>query len=468
MLRTQLIVERRRRARCNEFGGQPRDAAGRELPVALPGSDHVLGVAQAFHDLVRITLRRHRVVAAGQDQRRHAALERCAEIRVDRTARPFLADSSHAAHECSAQVRLRQLLFRYVLLLPARRILAADDGEVHALGDLLCDVAFDAQILRGQRLRIAQRLRFVDHQRQRRHRFIGVTEQSNRGTEARCVERRARERAGERMRNRQLHRVLAQLLLQRCELRGDVGKFARACLIASATLQGAVDRTLRFDRDVGSECDFRRHGTIENRRAHPIRIATHVVLRDSRAVRDAVEIQRAIAERGAHVVEIADGDAGRVVARIARQRRQALLHRCLQLLRIEHDEFGIVRQLAVQPVRAPGAPLIDQHQVAVAPDARERRRDAQVEIAGGLSGSAAQDEQRIGRGLQPQRRDRRRRAIAILCYGGRRDFPARGTGRSGPRRCLRPARSPGGSRRAARARRRMQHRLRCKISMPLT
>ena len=35
-------------------------------------------------------------------------------------------------------------------------------------------------------------------------------------------------------------------------------------------------------------------------------------------------------------------------------------------------------------------------QVAIAPDACERRRDAQVEIAGGLSGTAAQDEQRIG------------------------------------------------------------------------
>ena len=112
-----------------------------------------------------------------------------------------------------------------------------------------------------------------------------------------------------------------------------------------------------------------------------------------------------IAERGAHVVEIAHGDARRVVARIARQRGQTLAHRCVQLLRIEHDELGVVRQRAVQPVGAPRAALIDQHQVAVAPDACERRRDAQIEIAGRLSGTAAQDEQRIGGGLQAQRRD---------------------------------------------------------------
>jgi hypothetical protein len=51
--------------------------------------------------------------------------------------------------------------------------------------------------------------------------------------------------------------------------------------------------------------------------------------------------------------------------------------------------------------------LIDQHQVAVAPDPRERRRDAQVEIAGGLSRPAAQDEQRIRRRLEAQSRDHR-------------------------------------------------------------
>jgi hypothetical protein len=73
--------------------------------------------------------------------------------------------------------------------------------------------------------------------------------------------------------------------------------------------------------------------------------------------------------------------------------------------RIQYDELRIVGQLAIQPVRAPRAPLIDQHQVPVAPDARERRRDAQIEIAGRLSRTAAQDEQRIGRRLQPQRRN---------------------------------------------------------------
>jgi hypothetical protein len=148
------------------------------------------------------------------------------------------------------------------------------------------------------------------------------------------------------------------------------------------------------------------------------------VLRDPRAVRDAVEIHLRVAEGSAHIVQIAHGDARRVIARVAGQRRAALAQQRLQLLRIEHGEFGIVRQRAIEPIRAASAALIDQHEVAVAPDARERRGGAQIEIAGGLSGTAAQNEERIRCWLQAQRRDDGDMQRDFFALGARRHFPA--------------------------------------------
>ena len=195
MLRTQPVVELRRRARCNEFRGQPRDAAGRELPVALPGERRgACALRRAFHDLVRVAL------PASPDRccRTGSTSARCSAAAAPKSGSTgprghFSQTARMPRMNAVPRYVLRQRLFRHVLLRPARRVFAADDGEVHALGDLLFDVALDAQILRGQRLRIAQRLRFVDQQRQRRDGFIGVAEQSNRGAEARIVERRARE-----------------------------------------------------------------------------------------------------------------------------------------------------------------------------------------------------------------------------------------------------------------------------------
>ena len=67
----------------------------------------------------------------------------------------------------------------------------------------------------------------------------------------------------------------------------------RAIGIARTALQRAVDRALRFDRDVGPERNLGRHRAVEDRRAHALRITAHVVLRDARPIGNAVEIQLA-------------------------------------------------------------------------------------------------------------------------------------------------------------------------------
>ena len=78
-----------------------------------------------------------------------------AEIIIDRAARPDIAYGLHAFHEGSAQVRRIQGLRRHVFIVPARRIFAAGHREVHAVGDLRVQTSLDHQVLRRQRLEIA-------------------------------------------------------------------------------------------------------------------------------------------------------------------------------------------------------------------------------------------------------------------------------------------------------------------------
>ena len=57
----------------------------------------------------------------------------------------------------------------------------------------------------------------------------------------------------------------------------------------------------------------RRQHPVEDHRAHLPREAPDVVLRDARAVGDAVEVDARIAERAAHLLEVLHRDAGGVV-----------------------------------------------------------------------------------------------------------------------------------------------------------
>ena len=172
-----------------------------------------------------------------------------------------------------------------------------------------------------------------------------------------------------------------------------------------AALEYAIECALRFDRDLRHQRDRRRHDRVQHDRARALGITPGVVLRDARAVGTADQVDPLVAEGGAHGLEVADRDAGRVELRAAAQPRQAVARDPAQL---DGREFagldGVVRHVAVEPVRAAGAALVHQHEIALAPDAgigTERRR---IAFDRALARPAREQEDRIGIGA---RRDRR-------------------------------------------------------------
>ena len=414
--------------RGDELRDQPRHAAGRKLPMTLarraPGACRCASLARSA--------RRSAAGVTGSlpPDRISVGTSLCSGAPKSSSTGPRGQPSQIARmprHERRAEVRLRQRCVRNVLLRPARRVFAADDREVHARRrSASSSAALDHQVLRGQclRLRATSALRGSAAATSTRSRPRSSAVEPRHPACA-PVERRVGDRAAERIAESTASpAACCSRRLQRCELRGDVGKRRAHAASAAQRCEGAVDRPLRFDRDVGPERELRGHDTVENRRAHAFGIATHVVLRDARAVRDAVEIQRA------------DSRAPRARRRDRARRRWSCSSadrpaappgtRCTAACSFcgsSDDEFGVVRQLAVQAVGAPGAALIDQHDVAVAPDARERRRDRTDRnrwppVRDRRSGRTADRRRASGAA-----RERRRRAIAILCSADRRDFP---------------------------------------------
>ena len=65
----------------------------------------------------------------------------------------------------------------------------------------------------------------------------------------------------------------------------------------------------------------------------------------------------------------------------------------------------IVIELAIHRCRLPGAALIDEQNVAVAPHAFESAGKSRVELHGALAGAAGERHQRVGFGREVERRN---------------------------------------------------------------
>ena len=114
------------------------------------------------------------------------------------------------------------------------------------------------------------------------------------------------------------------------------------------------------------------------------RVTPHVELRDARAVGRAVEIDRGVAERDAHPIQIPDRDARGVeahaIAIFVRDRRVARRSSGID----SSVSSPVLRIAADQGLGPARAALVDQHDVVIAIGAREGARVAGIEIRGRL------------------------------------------------------------------------------------
>ena len=169
--------------------------------------------------------------------------------------------------------------------------------------------------------------------------------------------------------------------------------------LAGAARQDVGERALGVQRHVRSERRTDGHDAVEDHAAHVLREAPQVLLRDARAVGGGVEIDAPVAERGAHALEVRDRQGGGVEGDVGAgaERGQAALRTGGDVGETGAREAGgVVR--AVEPVRAAGAALVEEHDVALAADARKHRCDRGVERGGRSARAAGEHEHGIGRG----------------------------------------------------------------------
>ena len=130
------------------------------------------------------------------------------------------------------------------------------------------------------------------------------------------------------------------------------------------------------------------------------------MLRDPRAVGHPVEVHLGGAERLAHGLEVADGDAGRVLRHIMLRAQgvetvlgrgvdEPVADRRSRLRTVKAEQQRV--ELALQRRRAPRAALIHEDDVAVAVDAGKGPRRRGVHLLRAHPGAAREHEQRVGR-----------------------------------------------------------------------
>src|SRR5207248_5373772 len=158
-------------------------------------------------------------------------------------------------------------------------------------------------------------------------------------------------------------------------LRG-IAEAAAAGRLRRAAREDIEERALSIERRLWPEGEWGRHDPVENHGAHALGEAAQVVLRDARAVRGAVEVDALVAEGGAHALEILNRDARRVPSHLGTRAEVP------EAAPRGGGDLGLARAIeqllalgAAEPVRSPGPALVDEDEVALAPDARKSGSD---------------------------------------------------------------------------------------------
>ena len=205
------------------------------------------------------------------------------------------------------------------------------------------------------------------------------------------------------------HRPALQAFLGRRELGRQIRERPPAGGVRRALVEEQAEGALGVPRIVERHLHVGGDDAAQDGAAHVARIAAHVDQGGAGAVGAAVEVDALVAEGGADVVQVVHRDRRRVERGIGGEPPQALSQR-RHRQHVVHVALRVVvaaRQRAVEGIRAAGAALVDQHDVAVGEHPGE---DAGERLGGGdrrLAGAADQDEQRIGSGGGAQRRQHR-------------------------------------------------------------
>jgi hypothetical protein len=204
-------------------------------------------------------------------------------------------------------------------------------------------------------------------------------------------------------------------------------------------------RIFQIFREFGAEHELVRGDAVEHEAAHAVRVAHQILLGHARAVGNADEVELRRAERLAHRLQVVRGDRRRVVARIgfSLHQRQAFARRPAHFvevrarLRRRIARLVLVFALAGQRVRTTGAALVQQQDVVMLAQRRERGRDPRPGLDRGLTGSAGQQHDKIRVGRFGVGLDQRNLQIDLAPLGGIRVL------RHPERRAVRSRRCPG-------------------------
>ena len=160
-----------------------------------------------------------------------------------------------------------------------------------------------------------------------------------------------------------------------------------------------VERALRVARGRVVDPHTGKRAAVENHASHRSRIAPEKDLRERRAVGGAVDVDLPVAERAPDALEVGGGDARRVQPRIAVQACEAAAEVRGHRRRVARRHLLVG---AREPAGAAAAALVDDHEVAVAPDFREEPVDANRRIGRRAARPALEVEERARR--RPPRR----------------------------------------------------------------
>ena len=131
------------------------------------------------------------------------------------------------------------------------------------------------------------------------------------------------------------------------------------------------------------------------------------MLGDPGAVGHPIQIQPPVAQRLAHGFQVPHRDAGGEKARIMGQLRQAHPGVFDGLLRRVLPFDDIVVEFAIHRRRPAGAALVDEQDVPVPPHALECAGEERVKLHGALAGAAGERDERVGLGVEIERRHHR-------------------------------------------------------------
>ncbi len=208
--------------------------------------------------------------------------------------------------------------------------------------------------------------------------------------------------AGRRVRHGDGHRARSKRCLQLVEVLAQGREALVAGGLAGAALDNAIQGALGLRRDLGAQRHLRWHDTIDNDRPRRVGEPPCVMLRDARAVRRAVQVQRLVTQGDADGFEVPDGDAGREEARVVRQRVQAFLDGPQDPFPREVGFAEVVLGFAGHRRRFSGAALIHEQDVAVLLHAPESVCPARVKTDRRSAGTAGDRHESVRGRLERQ------------------------------------------------------------------